>query len=169
MEEPDLTPLILDIIREHLESATPADWHAYADGSNYSDNQPGLKWLLDQPSLEVATALTIYWNLGAAWYVAFEHVEQVDDAETFEMLRLIETRVQNGFYQGRSIWFDPMQSESARPDDYPDQPVNRPVPPAMLQVVNGTEYYDRELVQSEYDDGLPLHVSQRIHDLFDSL
>jgi len=166
MEDADTTRLIWNIIREYLESATPAEWHAYADGSNYSDNQPGLRWLLDQPSLELATALTIYWNLGAAWYVAFETVEQADNPETFELLRLIEERVQRGFYQGNSLWFDPMQSESATPNDYPDQPVNRPIPPAMLQVVLGTEYYDRDLVQEAYEEGLPLPVAQRIYDLF---
>jgi hypothetical protein len=167
MEERDTAPLIWAIIRAHLETATTSEWHAYADGSNYSDNQPGLKWLLDQPALELATALTIYWNLGAAWYVAFETVEQADNPETFALLRLIEDRVQAGFYQGRSLWFDPMHSESAKPDDYPDQPVNRPVPPALLQVVDGTEYYDRDLVQAQYEEGLPLPVVQRIYDLFD--
>jgi len=167
MEDRDTSRLIWNIIREHLESATSIDWHAYADGSNYTDNQPGLKWLLDQPSLELATALTIYWNLGAAYYVEFETVEQAPDPATFELLRLIEDRVQSGFYQGRSIWFDPMQSESATPNDYPDQPVNRPVPPAMLQVVDGTEYYDRDLVLADYEEGLPFPVAQRIYDLFE--
>ncbi|MEB6592202.1 DUF4274 domain-containing protein [Pseudomonas asiatica] len=167
MEERDVTPLIWNIIHEHLAAATPWDWHVYADGSNYSDNLPGLKWLLDQPSLELATALTIYWNLGAAWYVAYETVEQADNPETFALLRLIEDRVQRGFYQGRSLWFDPMQSESATPNDHPDQPVNRPIPAMMLQVVDGNEYYDRDLVQDEYEEGLPPAVAQRIYDLFD--
>lgn len=167
MDDSDRTLQIWTIIRGYLEAATPMAWHVYADGSNYSDNRPGLLWLLDQPSLELATALTIYWNLGAAWYVAFETVEQADNAETFELLRLIEHRVQAGFYQGRSLWFDPMQSESAKPDDYPDQPVNRPVPVAMLQVVGGTEYYDRDVVQAEYEEGLPVAVAERIYALFD--
>jgi len=167
MEERNVAPLIWNIIHEHLAAATPWDWHVYADGSNYSDNQLGLKWLLDQPSLELATALTIYWNLGAAWYVAYETVEQADNPETFALLRLIEDRVQRGFYQGRNLWFDPMQSESATPNDYPDQPINRPIPAMMLQVVDGTEYYDRDLVQDEYEEGLPPAVAQRIYDLFD--
>jgi len=96
-----------------------------------------------------------------------ETVEEASDPDTFALLRLIEERVEHGFYQGRSLWFDPMQSESATPNDYPDQPVNRPVPAAMLQVVNGTEYYDRDLVQAEYEEGLPLAVAQRIYDLFE--
>lgn len=167
MEDHNVAPEPWNIVQEHLATATPWEWHVYADGSNYSDNHQGLKWLLDQPSLELATALMIYWNLGAAWYVAYETVQQADNPETFELLRLIEDRVKRGFYQGRSLWFDPMQSESARPDDYPNQPVNRPTPPHMLQVVDGTEYYDRDLVQDEYEEGLPPAVAQRIYDLFD--
>lgn len=169
MDDQQLDQQIRSIIFEHLQAPTTStwDWHAYADGSNYTDNQPGLKWLLDQPRLELATALTIYWNLGAAWYVAFETVEQADNPETFALLRLIEDRVQSGFYQGHTIWFDPRQSQSARPDDYPEQPVNRPVPAAMLQIAEGTEYFDRDEQTQEYDDGLPYEVSQRIHDLFD--
>ncbi|CAM3209707.1 hypothetical protein [Pseudomonas plecoglossicida] len=50
---------------------------------------------------------------------------------------------------------------------YPEQPVNRPIPAMMLQVVDGTEYYDRDLVQDEYEEGLPPAVAQRIYDLFD--
>lgn len=167
MEEPDLAPLIWNIIHEHLAAATPWEWHIYADGSNYSGNQQGLKWLLDQPSLELATALTVYWNLGAAWYVAYETAAQAPNPETFALLRLIEDRVHNGFYQGHSIWFDPMQSETATPNDYPDQPVNRPIPAVMLQVVDGTEYYDRDVVQDDYEEGLPPAVAQRLFDVFD--
>jgi hypothetical protein len=45
------------------------------------------------------------------------------------------------------------------PSDYPEQTVSRPVLAAMLQVVNGTEYYDQDLVQAEYEEGLPLAVT----------
>ncbi|MDZ5603297.1 hypothetical protein SJI00_11000 [Pseudomonas sp. RP23018S] len=57
MQERDLTPRIWNIIEEHLANATPWEWHLYADGSNHSDNRSGLEWLLDQPELELATAL----------------------------------------------------------------------------------------------------------------
>ncbi|WP_317629772.1 DUF4274 domain-containing protein [Pseudomonas alabamensis] len=54
------------IFHEHLAATTPWERHVYAKVSNYSDNPLGLKWLLDKPSLELATALTLYWNLDAA-------------------------------------------------------------------------------------------------------
>ncbi|WP_263224772.1 DUF4274 domain-containing protein [Pseudomonas entomophila] len=54
------------MFHEHLAATTPWERHVYAKVSNYSDNPLGLKWLLDKPSLELATALTLYWNLDAA-------------------------------------------------------------------------------------------------------
>jgi hypothetical protein len=50
-----------------------------------------------------------------------------------------------------------MHSDGGRPDDFPDLPLKRPVPPIMLQAVNGSDYVDLENLE-EYDDGIPFDV-----------
>ena len=70
-----------------------------------------------------------------------------------------------GFYADHGIWFDPMQSEGGRPDDYPDLPVRRPVPDTMLIAAPGDVYVD--LDDEAYDDGLPLPLAEQLYALYE--
>ncbi len=159
------------IVRSYLEGATPEQWHIYAARSNYDDNRRGLRWLLDQPSLQRATALLIYWQLGAAWYVQFAAEEDVASSsgrDTFALLREIEDRYRSGFYASDDIWFDPRHSIGGAPDDYPDLPVRRPIPSCMLEATEGRDYVNIEDGDPPgYDEGLPLAVMQALYELGD--
>lgn len=64
MDDSEIGKKAWEIVRAYLESATPAQWHLFAAGSNYDDNAPGLLWLIDNPNVDRATALLIYWALG---------------------------------------------------------------------------------------------------------
>lgn len=155
------------IIKAYLERATPRQWHLFAARSDYDSNRQDLQWLLDQRNLDHATALMIYWNLGAAWFVQYASEEEAPDSENFRMLRLIEERYNSGYYENGRFWFDPMESAGGGPDDYPDVPVKRPVPPTMLLPVNGTEYVNVERDPPGFEEGLPTDVVGALHALFD--
>lgn len=157
---------IREIIFDYLRGASPEAWHRYVAGSNYDDNHDALRWLIDQPELDVGTARQIYWNSGAAWYAQFSSEAELEgyQREAFLFLKSIEERVAGGFYRNAVIWFDPMHGGGGRPDDYPDLPVKRPVPAVMLEA-SGTENVD--LDEDGWDEGLPFAVAERIQALFD--
>lgn len=156
-----------DIVRGYLEQATPAQLHLFAARSNYDGNAQSLCWLIDNPNLDRATALLIYWYLGAAWYVQFESEQDMAsyEQETFQQLKLLEQRYRDGYYASHNIWFDPFKSEGGRPDDYPKLLVKRGIPDLMLIPVDGTEYVD--LDDDQYDDGLPMEIAEQIFALYD--
>ena len=110
------------LIRDFLTNATPEQRHLFIARSNYDSNYDALNELAADPQLDRASALLMYWSLGAAWYVQYGHDDDVPDysRQTLALIRLIETRYSAGFYADHGIWFDPMQSEGGRPDDYPD-------------------------------------------------
>ena len=155
-----------DNVRRDLEQATPAQWHLFAARSNYDGNDQPLRWLIDNPNLDRATALLIYWYLGAGWYVQFESEQKMQsyERETFQQLKLLEQRYSEGYYACHNIWFDPLQSEGGRPDDYADLVVKRPIPDLMLIAVEGTEFVD--LDDDQYDDGLPMDIAEQIFALY---
>ncbi len=155
------------LVHAYLADASPTAWHVFAARSNYDGNEQALRWLLDQPTLDRGTALLIYWYLGAAWHVQFSSADQALSPGTFHLLRLIEERYAAGFYEAGNIWFDPHTSEGGRPDDYLDLPVVRPVPAAMLEPVNGSEYVEVEDDPEGFDEGLPLSLAVALYALHD--
>ncbi len=156
-----------ELVRAYLASATPAEWHLFAARSNYDANATALRWLIDQKQLDRATALLIYWNLGAAWYVQFLAAQDASNPDTFRLLRLIEDRYCAGFYEAGNIWFDPHASDGGRPDNYPDVEVKRPVPAAMLEPVDGGEYVEVASDPDGFDEGLPVSVVDALYALHD--
>jgi hypothetical protein len=155
-----------EIVRTWLAAATPAQWHLFAARSNYDGNAQALQWLIDRPDLDRATALLIYWNLGAAWFVQYASAEASSNEDTYRLLRQIEERYDAGFYEHGDIWFDPRHSDGGHPDDYPEVPVRRPVPPAMLLPVNGNEYVEVNDDPEGFDDGLPMDVVEALFALY---
>jgi uncharacterized protein DUF4274 len=154
-----------ELVRAYLAEATPAEWHLFAARSNYDANATALRWLIDQKALDRATALLIYWNLGAAWFVQFLSAQESSNPDTFQLLRLIEDRYHAGFYEAGNIWFDPRASDGGRPDNYPDVEVRRPVPGAMLEPVNGDEYVEVASDPEGFDEGLPVSVVDALYAL----
>lgn len=155
-----------EITLNYLQSATPAQLHLFVARSNYDGNTQALHWLVDNPDLDRATALMMYWYLGAAWYVQFASEQDMESYEqdTFQYLKLLEQRYSEGYYADRGIWFDPQQSEGGRPDDYPRLPIKRPIPDVMLLPALGSEYVD--LDDEQYDNGLPLTIAEQIFALY---
>jgi len=159
-----------EIVRSYLETASPAQWHIFAAKSNYDGNGQALRWLIDNPKTDRGTVLMIYWNLGAGWYVQFSSENECDaehQRSTYRLLRLIEQRYFSNYHTHANIWFDPHHSEGARPDEYSEISVKRPIPEIMLQPVNGSEYVEIESNPDGYDDGLPIAVVEALYALHD--
>jgi hypothetical protein len=156
------------ITLRYLERATPAQWHVYAARSNYDSNRFALQWLAENPQLTRATALLMYWALGAGWHVQFASEADVDSwaLPAHRLIRSIEARFLAGFYAEGSIYFDP-EDGPVPPGDYVGMVQNtRPVPDAMLAIVPGSDWVD--LDDEAYDDGLPMDVLEQIEALFES-
>lgn len=102
------------LVRDFLANATPEQRHLFIARSNYDCNYDALNELAADPQLDRASALLMYWSLGAAWYVQYGHDDDVPDysRHSLALIRLIETRYSAGFYADHGIWFDPMQSEA---------------------------------------------------------
>ncbi len=168
MNDAELEQKAWSIVKTYLSNATPEQWHIFSARSNYDDNRKALQWLIDNPKLDKATALLIYWYLGAGWYVQFASKDEMQSYEvkTFELLQTIEQRYQSDFYERSRIWFDPKFSEGGRPDDYAQLPVKRPVPDIMLQPTVGEDYVDLDNLE-DYDDGLPITVAEELFALYD--
>ncbi|MGB4811940.1 MAG: DUF4274 domain-containing protein [Methylophilaceae bacterium] len=156
------------LIKMYLSSATPEKWHLFAARSNYDSNMKPLQWLIDNPALDRATALLIYWNLGAAWYVQYAAEDEALSAQKYRLLKLIETRYSAAYYQQSVIWFDPQHAVGGRPDDYPDIPVLQAIPSVMLAAV-GTEYVEIDEDPEGFDEGLPYETVEALHALLDDV
>ncbi len=168
MDGADIENREWSIVRVYLEKATPQQRHIFAARSNYDGNSKAIRWLIDNPALDRATAHLIYWYLGAAWYVQFASEDAMESyqVETFQLLKLIEQRCRNNFYTSNYIWFDPKCTDGSGPNDYPDLPVKRAIPAFMMQPTGGEDYVDLDDLE-DYDDGLPIDIAKEIFALYD--
>ncbi len=158
-----------EMVREYLQGATKAQRHIFAARANYDDNAEAFRWLIDSPETDQATALLLYWNLGAAWYVQFDSAEAAGDPDTYQVLRLIEQRYASGFYETASIYFDPYQGSGARPNEYPDIPVKVAIPAIMLRPSSGSEHVNVEGDPEGYDEGLPFPIAEAVYALYEDV
>ncbi|WP_329848281.1 DUF4274 domain-containing protein [Stenotrophomonas hibiscicola] len=142
-----------------LQQATPQQRHQlmlFADTHTLSD---ALQWLLEQPSLAASSALALYWNLGASWYVPFATVDDVPASHrhTAAMLRGIEQRLAEGGYADQGLGFDLAQNRPRFPARWPGRPVLRAVPEAMWLPRDGQIVEESDEV--DFISGLPEEVA----------
>ncbi len=174
MEVPPLTPDEYDrasraLLQDYLLQASPEQRHIYVARRNYDDSPELLAWLAERSELDRATALMMYWSLGAAWFSQYAADDDVPghERDAHAIVRRIEQRYTEGFYAGRALAFDPGNWPGPSMGDHPGLVVRRAVPDAMLAAVAGERACDpfAEAVDAAFDDGLPLALAAQLHDM----
>lgn len=92
-----------------LKNASPDDWHRVALDFNWDERIDPLRWIVEQPECDKATALTIFW-LGQPAYFLMEVAEKggADDAQNpvWDMLKYIAQRINEKGYHRAQIAYD---------------------------------------------------------------
>lgn len=157
------------LLQDYLLQATPAQRHIYVARRNYDDSPELLAWLAGCSELDRATALLMYWSLGAAWFTQYASDGEVPEHErdAYVIVRSIEQRYLAGFYADHGLAFDPCNWPGPSVGDHPGLVVRRAVPDALLAAVVGARAVDpfAEVIDETFDDGLPLDVAAQLQDL----
>ena len=133
--EADRDEALWKLIRDHLARATPEQRHMYVASSNYDDNERGIRFLADLPDLEQGTAVMLFWLKGADALARLTPTEMASYQEDeWELIKLIEQRVVNGFYRTGTIRFDPANCP-LYPGEYASLgPLVHPIAPQMYAI-----------------------------------
>ncbi|WP_181393989.1 DUF4274 domain-containing protein [Stenotrophomonas sp. HMWF003] len=170
MNEQDYEAAKWALLHAHLVQATPEQRHLYVARSNYGDNQRALAWLADQPDLDRATALMLFWSVGAGSHAQYESLDDVPDydRDTHQFIGLVQQRFLGGFYADHGIGFDPTRWDGAGPNEHSADELQR-MPAQMLQAVDGEHHIDPfdEAYDEDYDDGLPMALVEQLYELAD--
>lgn len=170
MNEQDYDAAKWALLHAHLLQATPEQRHLYVARSNYSDNQRALAWLADQPDLDRATALMLFWSVGAGWHAQYDTLDAVPDykRDAHAFIGLVQQRYLDGFYADHGIGFDPDAWDGAGPREHSADELRR-VPTQMLQAVDGEHQIDPfdDAYDEDYDDGLPMALVEQLYELAD--
>jgi len=124
------------ILHDWLREAPAPQRHWFAAWSNYDGNQAQLEFLVDDPRTDRATALLIYWYLGARTSAYYK-----------DLIARIEARFLAGFYADNGIGFDPDADalhgaeESWLTDDGSDTPapMRKAIAGAIIERPDGVE------------------------------
>ncbi|WP_169458032.1 DUF4274 domain-containing protein [Ottowia thiooxydans] len=153
-----------DVLRQYLAEATSSQRHIYAAQSNYDGNRRALEFLVADPKTDQATAVLIFWMLGADYFLRVSE-EEVRDFQrgSNALIWTIERRVREGFYQATTLKFDPWTS-CVPPGEYERLgPVQRAVSELMYQATDGEAVVFDDL--ERFDEGLPEAVIEAIREI----
>ncbi|WP_422506760.1 DUF4274 domain-containing protein [Stenotrophomonas sp. GZD-301] len=170
MNEQDYEAAKWALLHAHLVQATPEQRHLYVARSNYGDNHRALAWLADQPTLDRATALMLFWSVGGGGHAQYESLDEVPDYahDTHQLIGRVQQRFLDGFYADHGIAFDPHHWDGAGPHELSASERER-VPAPLLQAVDGEHAIDPfdEAYDADYDDGLPMPLVEQLYTLAD--
>lgn len=94
---------------------TAEEWHQYVQNYNYDDGNTPFKWLIRQKICDKGTALCLYWHLEP--YFFSDPAKRTGKFENdYALLKEIEERYANGFYENEHFSFDPMKSDFFDPN-----------------------------------------------------
>lgn len=168
MTDDERSQRIEALIGDYLRRASAREQHIYVARANYDGHSAILQQLADEPGLERATALRLFWSLGADYHARVPADQLADhERESEALLRLIESRYVSGYYGADTLYYGPRDADNdVLPDEYASMgPVVRPIAAPMYEPTQGREWVDVD--DAAYDDGLPAELVEQIDALFE--
>jgi len=105
---------------QFLKTASPDDWHRYADNHNWNDRLDGLFWIVSQPECDKATALLTFWKGEPTCYDYETEEEKMGDDvyAVAPMLRYIAERFNKEGYTRSQIAYDFLEDHGLNDPEY---------------------------------------------------
>ncbi|WP_062061414.1 DUF4274 domain-containing protein [Aquimarina longa] len=160
---------------EFLENATQLDIYKSVITSNFDGNSFLCNWIKDNPKIDKAIILVVYWMSAPRWKKKFLNREDYLEKEGygidgFDFVEEIEKKYIAGFYKGNEIIFNPKSDVEAYDwtSDYLDEIVVREIPEIMFKPTEGK--IELKEYPEDFDEGLPIspiNYAQKVYDIFD--
>ena len=152
--------MVNNIWSEYLSQASTEDLHQTVLTKNYGDVYIGgngewiMLWIVDNPNTEKATALLLYWKLGARGII-----------DKYPLIDKLEENLINNFYKSQLLGFNPKNDTEGYnwTSDYRNNPIQRDIPIELEHSIEGQNVYR----SSDFEDGLPIEYYEKIDALFD--
>lgn len=156
----DIEARVWELTKDYLRQATPQERHLFVLESNYDGSSSGVRYLVDDPQLDRATALALFWRLGASYYASYESIDSIPDfqREDYELINLIAARYCSGYYANHGIGFDPCKDSGLSPVAGGADSVRSGIDPLMYQALDGV--WVRPV--GAYEEGVSLDLFDRI-------
>ena len=154
---------------EYLESASVLDIHRSAIHSNWDNNEYLLTWILDNPHVDKATILIIYWMSCPRYFKQYRNAEECTDFERarYDWFKEIENKYISGYYKANNIAMDPSNDQCGYDwtSEYSEQDIRDEVPAEMYKPLKGI------VVESpdEFEEGWPLKYAYKFEKLMEDI
>jgi len=91
--------------KKSFKKLSAEEWHQFVQNYNYDDGNEPFEWLIKQKTCDKGTALCLYWHLQPDYYCGKE--KDYAEDEDFKLIKEIEKRYLEGFYETEQFSFDP--------------------------------------------------------------
>lgn len=143
-----------------LHAATPDQWHQSAQSWNWDNGTYRLKWIVEQPTCDLGTALLIFWGSDPFWNLRQlnpyrdprERSSAAVDAESIN----IQIRILNRWL------FDDFATSDIAFDGYPirdDMKMNiLPIVPIEVLEEMASPRPGKKIERGQFDEGIPWDI-----------
>ena len=170
LSDEEIDKLTEDFVIGYFKSVGPREWHLSASDWNYDSGREALRWIINNPETEKATALMIYWMSAPAWQKQFADRDDAVAknswyAGSYDFIEEIENNYTSGFYTRETIGYDPANDDEGYDwtSDYDDITRLREIPAIMYEKIEGEQLARPE----DYEDGLPVPVYEKLIELYE--
>jgi hypothetical protein len=116
----------------------PVELHALAYNWNWDGGLETLFAIVRHPLCDRGTALLVYWYTSPVWvyrtYADESEVAGPYERQQYRLIKEIESRYTEGFYQNQGIRFDP---NTDWPEPYRGEALKQPIPTLLLEASPG--------------------------------
>ena len=156
----------MTLMTEFLKTAKPEEWVFVATDTNY-DEKELLIWMAKQPQCPEAAAKAIYWYLRPGFFTRYTYANLPDwSKEDFELIRKIEEKYINGFYEKSYVGFDPSDDRTGGSvngdnllNNYPMSGEGNQIPELMFRPTPG-RMLTRHDIPAGWDNGMPPQIAK---------
>lgn len=129
-------------LEELYQLESPIELHEIILHYNWDDGIEIPRAVINNKNCDKGTALMVYWLACPGYYCQYENRDKVSgqyEIASYDLIDEIEQKYRNGFYQNRSILFNPRYDSREGMDGvdhtqmYDDLPKKRKIPDEMFE------------------------------------
>ncbi|ANE42970.1 DUF4274 domain-containing protein [Deinococcus puniceus] len=152
------------LMLDFLPTASDAECMVFVCTSNFDANKEVLQWMVSQAQCPGSVALATYWYMDPDFFSSYT-ADTIDEwaRDDFNMMRLIESNSESGFYKSSKIGFDP-RADPIADEDWVDEHAaegNDNIPAHMFLPIPG-QLLTNEDIPEGWDNGMPPHIVEAV-------
>ncbi len=152
--------------QEFLSNATSIDLFKCVQTLNYdgiTEDSALVQKILNDANIDKSVVVAFYWHQAPRYHYQFKTEADIPSwlKDQHVLIKKLEQLLLSGFYSEGLIYYDPKDDDGENwTNDYLEYDLDRKLPQALEQAINGKEWIDDF---QDFDEGLPIKLLEKLY------